>query len=265
MKNIYDYFLKNEAKILANHMRTEGSTVSINDTKKLISTKAENKVMEEALGVTPTDFNMFYNLEDGWSYVFEIGQQDIDLELITRINSKVSDETNAFPGIIRTKQSIFVPTQKDTYIPDIPMPQVIEQELNDINSIEDPIQKSMELFTFIARSQMFENCNKRTAYLVANVVLVQNDIALLTPVDELNTTFLNILSNYYLDPTDANKNKVHRFLKENFLFNQELDYKRQEQGYHMIYEDDVDSILAERSNCLSQIKDVDVEDQDIEM
>lgn len=33
----------------------------------------------------------------------------------------------------------------------------------------------------------------------------------------------------------------------------------------MIYEDDVDSILKERSNCLSQIKDVDVEDQDIEM
>lgn len=96
MKNIYDYFLKNEAKILANHMRTEGSTVSINDLKKLISTKVENKVMEEALGVTPTDFNMFYNLEDGWSYVFEIEQQYIDLELITRINSKVSDETNAF-------------------------------------------------------------------------------------------------------------------------------------------------------------------------
>lgn len=145
------------------------------------------------------------------------------------------------------------------------MPQAIEQELIDINTIEDPMQKSMELFIFIARSQMFENCNKRTAYLVANVVLVQNDIALLTPVDELNTTFLNILSNYYLDPTDANKNKVHRFLKENFFFNQELDYKRQEQGYHMIYEEDVDNILAERSNCLSQIKDVDVEDQDIEM
>lgn len=260
VKNIYDHFLKQKANIIANHMRCEGANVSINDVNKMISVKDNNQVMETALGVRPSDFDMFFHFDSGWSYVFEIDQQDIDLELITRINSKVSDETNAFPGIIRTKQSIFVPTQKDNYIPDIPMPQAIEQELHKINRIEDPIQKSMELFTFIARSQMFENCNKRTAYLVANVVLVQNDIALLTPVDELNTTFLNILSNYYLEPTDANKNKVHRFLKENFLFNQELDYKRQEQGYHMIYEDDVDSILAARSNCLSQIKEVDLED-----
>ena len=254
MKNIYDHFLKQKANIIANHMRCEGANVSINDVNKMISVKDNNQVMETALGVRPSDFDMFFHFDSGWSYVFEIDQQDIDLELITRINSKVSDETNAFPGIIRTKQSIFVPTQKDNYIPDMPMPQAIEQSLYKINRIGEPIQKSMELFTFIARSQMFENCNKRTAYLVANVVLVQNDIALLTPVDELNTTFLNILSNYYLEPTDANKNKVHRFLKENFLFNQELDYKRQEQGYHMIYEDDVDSILAARSNCLSQLK-----------
>lgn len=70
MKNIQDYFLKIKSKIYANQMQNEGSTVSVNDTKKLITLKTENCEITEDFGVTYNDLLMFSGLDNAWEYIF---------------------------------------------------------------------------------------------------------------------------------------------------------------------------------------------------
>lgn len=123
--------------------------------------------------------------------------------------------------------------------------------MNEINKILDPVDKSFELFRFVSNAQMFENCNKRTATIIANVPLIKNDIALFYPSNNLYNEFTSILTQYYVNPTKVNIKKCDRFMKENFLNNQELDAKRKEQGYHMLYDYEVEEILDERKERLS--------------
>lgn len=254
MNNIQDYFLKTRARIYANQMQNEGSTVSVNDTNKLITLKTQNTEITEDVGVKYNDLIMFSGLDKGWEYVFSNYDQDIDIRLIKIINTLVSDETNTLPGQLRTKNNIFV-TLKDgeRYYPELPKEEEINIKLNEINQIQNPIEKSFELFRYISRTQMFENCNKRTATLIANFPLVKNDIALFYPINNLYNEFTSMLTEYYVDPSDINIKKCDRFIKENFLTNQELDAKRKEQGYHMIYDHEVDKLLIKRAEHLNNI------------
>lgn len=70
MKNIQDYFLKTRARIYANQMQNEGSTVSVNDTNKLITLKTQNTEITEDVGVKYNDLIMFSGLDKGWEYIF---------------------------------------------------------------------------------------------------------------------------------------------------------------------------------------------------
>ena len=50
-----------------------------------------------------------------------------------------------------------------------------DKELNDIMKIEDSLDRSITLFLWIQRSQMFLDGNKRVANLVANKEMIKNE------------------------------------------------------------------------------------------
>lgn len=75
---------------------------------------------------------------------------------------------------------------------------------------------------------MFNNCNKITAFLLANKILIENDLGLIFPVSnkEEDDKYKEILVETYKD--DSNKNELFiSFLKNNF-HNYDLDTIRKE-------------------------------------
>ncbi len=57
------------------------------------------------------------------------------------------------------------------------MPQegVIIRDLERINGMEDKLESALEMFCYVARTQMFLDGNKRVAQLIANKIMMEND------------------------------------------------------------------------------------------
>lgn len=95
--------------------------------------------------------------------------------------------------------------------PEIPDTADIINRLNDISRIENAEQRALNYFCYTARAQLFPDGNKRVAQLIANKVLIENNVGIFQiPIDRLEA-FRTLLIQYY--ETDDNKN-ITDFMSE---------------------------------------------------
>lgn len=68
-----------------------------------------------------------------------------------------------------------------------------------INKINNPLKRAIEIFLYLSKTQVFENCNKRTSFLMANKILIENGFGILHPPlnTELDRKYKLDLVNYY--------------------------------------------------------------------
>jgi hypothetical protein len=101
-----------------------------------------------------------------------------------------------------------------TWIPELPHEDVIIKRLDEIGQIPDKLESALEMFCFIARSQMFLDGNKRVAQLMCNKIMMENDIGIFSvPYDKIDH-FKMLLVKFYgsHDPTN-----LKSFFRENCL------------------------------------------------
>lgn len=95
--------------------------------------------------------------------------------------------------------------------PELPNSETIIAELHRIDDTEDVELKALKFFCFVARTQMFIDGNKRVAQLIANKVLIENDIGIFQiPIDKLEQ-FKALLIEFYETAEDE---KIICFMKE---------------------------------------------------
>ena len=69
--------------------------------------------------------------------------------------------------------------------------------VNKLNQIDNPEEKALQYFCFVAKSKMFINGNRRVAQLIANKILIENNIGIFqVPIDNLET-FRDLLIKFY--------------------------------------------------------------------
>lgn len=93
------------------------------------------------------------------------------------------------------------------------MPQtgIIMDSLSSIEQIEDNELKALKYFCFITRTQMFIDGNKRVAQLMANKILIQNDIGIFQiPIEKLED-FKEMLLVFYESGDDR---EIIEFMKK---------------------------------------------------
>lgn len=80
---------------------------------------------------------------------------------------------------------------------DLPNDLLIIEKLKEIESMQDRLEAALEMFCFIARSQMFLDGNKRVAQLMCNKIMMESDIGIFSiPYDQIDR-FKELLVNYY--------------------------------------------------------------------
>lgn len=80
---------------------------------------------------------------------------------------------------------------------DLPNDLLIIEKLKEIESMQDRLEAALEMFCFIARSQMFLDGNKRVAQLMCNKIMMESDTGIFSiPYDQINR-FKELLVNYY--------------------------------------------------------------------
>lgn len=178
----------------------EGLGTTFPKTEAILSNAPTSTTTEEVLFII--------NMKRAWEFLLDNLEYNNSFMLIREFNKIVGNSLFRYAGAIRT-----IPVQigGTSWEPEIPHEGVIFEEIQKINNIEDNELKALKYFCFIARTQIFIDGNKRVAQLMANKVLIENNIGIFQiPIENLEE-FKTLLISYY---ETANDEKIIDFMKK---------------------------------------------------
>ena len=148
------------------------------------------------------------NMKRAWQFLLDNLDSPNNIMLLREYNKVVGELLFRNNGEIRT-----FPVQigGTSWEPELPNSTAIIADLQKIDEIEDIELKALKFFCFVARTQMFVDGNKRVAQLIANKVLVQNNIGIFQiPIEKLEQ-FKILLIEFYETADDTS---IINFMKE---------------------------------------------------
>ena len=135
------------------------------------------------------------NMKEAWQFLLANLDRPNNLEILLEYNKIVGN-------------LLFY----DIFLPNKPVVNNIFNDMvNKLNQIDNPEEKALQYFCFVAKSKMFINGNRRVAQLIANKILIENNIGIFqVPIDNLET-FRDLLIKFY---KTNNNNGIISFMKK---------------------------------------------------
>lgn len=145
--------------------------------------------------ISVDDMLKLKGLKDGWEYVINHVNEELTIDFIKKIHFEVCKGQNIYPlGDFRDKDVGITGT---SWRPKLPSECDYDKELKEILSNKNKLERCIDLFCWIGRSQMFLDGNKRVANLVANKEMIKNGQGIIAvPVEEIGN-YLTRLIKYY--------------------------------------------------------------------
>jgi hypothetical protein len=178
-----------------NSSRLEGNTYSLHDTRRLI------QFGEEAEGHERHETQMILNHKEAIDFLVgaadEIGFNRYTILNLHAIlaNNLLSDESAA--GRLRY---ITVAIEKSAFYP-VEVPQVIEECFDELlakaAAINDPFEQALFVMVHLPYLQPFDDVNKRTSRLAANIPFIQGNLPPLSFSDVPRSTYIDALLGVY--------------------------------------------------------------------
>lgn len=177
-RNLVDMIYKNA--------NVEGLGTTFPKTDAILNNAPTNTRLEEVLFII--------NMRDAYHFLFDNLDYANCVMLIRQLNKICGDKLFYGAGQAR-KQNVTI--GGTSWVPPIPIESEVTDDINNINKIEDPVSKALAYFCYLCRTQIFIDGNKRVAQLIANKVLIENGIGILSiPVERLEE-FDYLLVRYY--------------------------------------------------------------------
>ena len=166
----------------------EGIAVTFADTVAFVNNVNTGKISVD-------DMLKLKGLKDAWEYVLNTIDEELTIDYIKKIHFEVCKGQNIEPlGNFRDRGVGITGT---SYRPKLPSECNYDKELNDIMKVEDSLDRSITLFLWIQRSQMFLDGNKRVANLVANKEMIKNGQGIIAvPVEKIGEYFTKLIDYY---------------------------------------------------------------------
>ena len=167
----------------------EGIAVTFADTQSIL-----NDVNVE--NVTPTEMSKVCCLRDGWHYLLDHVDDEVDLVFLENIHELTArfDVPYQHLGKLRTDDVMISGTDWRPELPDIEKIYIDLQELNKIECITD---RALSVGLYIMRTQMFKDGNKRVGSFAANKILIANGKGIFNVPVKLDGIFKQKLVDYY--------------------------------------------------------------------
>lgn len=196
-RNIVDYIWKS-AKL-------EGLSVTFPETDAIYNGMS-------VAGVSVSEIIAVNNLKRAWQFILENLDSPVDYPYICRINQIVGgDNLITRAGYIR---NLPVRIGGTSWKPDLPIESQIKEELESIQAITSPTERSITLMLYLMRKQIFLDGNKRTAMLAANQVMIVNGCGILSVPIEMLAQFTQMLVTFY---ETNEKDMIMRFIYDNCI------------------------------------------------
>lgn len=142
------------------------------------------------------DINAIINLKHAWYFILDNVSYPVDIPFISKVHQLIGEANVVpYPGVIRTTAVDMGGTE---WKPSIPNKEKIKEDLeNLLSSAKSETEKAIDTMLYICRSQPFYDGNKRVATIVANHILIQNGVGLLSIPIQKQLEFKNLLIEFY--------------------------------------------------------------------
>lgn len=162
--------------------------------------------------ISVDDMLKLKGLKDAWEYILNHIDDKIDLDFIKKIHFEICKGQNVNPlGEFREKGVGITGTN---WRPKLSSECNYEKELNEILEIKNDLERCLNLFCYIQRSQMFQDGNKRVANLVSNKEMIKCGQGIISiPVDKIGDYFTRLIKYY---ETNDNSNLI-KWLYDNAI------------------------------------------------
>lgn len=204
-----------------NSSRLEGNTYTLLETKRLI------EYGESTEGKNATEAQMILNHKAAIEFLIESAKEiDFDRLTICNIHAFLSDNLLGDPSASGKLRERAVQISESTYIPiDNPylLSEMFELFLNKAKQIKNPYEQCFFTLVHLSYLQAFEDVNKRTSRISANIPLIKKNLKPLAFIDVDQETYLKALLGIY------EKNDISLF-RDLFMW----AYKRSTQRYSAI-------------------------------
>lgn len=190
---------KNLVDLVYNAAYLEGVRTSFVEARKFILEGSEPK------GPRPIGLNKMKNLKRGYHRLEEedMLMEPTDLSTLCELNRIVNGRgVSTEPGRVR---SVVVTISGTDYVPEIPDPYTVNSTIRDIVEAKKTfIERGLDLYCYLMKTQVFLDGNKRTANLLCNQFLLRHGQGIISIRPESNKEFLDKLVKYYEsdDPTE---------------------------------------------------------------
>lgn len=166
----------------------EGIAVTFADTYSFMNNVNTGKISVD-------DMLKLKGLKDAWEYILNHIDDKVDLDFIKKIHFEICKGQNVNPlGEFREKGVGITGTN---WRPKLPSECNYEEELNQIFKIQNDLERCLNLFCYIQRSQMFQDGNKRVANLVSNKEMIKCGQGIISiPVDKIGEYFTRLIKYY---------------------------------------------------------------------
>lgn len=184
-----------------NSSRLEGNTYSLLETERLL------EFGKAAEGKNLKDTQMILNHKAAIEFLIGSAEEiGINRYTILNLHTLLSDNLMPDPEASGRLRSIPVGIAKSVYRP-IAIPQLISEcfdlLLAKANEIEDPFEQAFFLMVHVPYLQAFDDVNKRTSRLAANIPLIKKNLCPLSFIDVPEKTYINgLLAIYELNRVD---------------------------------------------------------------
>ena len=167
--------------IIYNSAKLEGLNVTFPETQTILDGINVPSVKLD-------DITCMLNLRDAWREILVNLDTDLDLSYICKINSLVSRNESLEWGVLRNGKVGIAGTD---YIPDIPVEELVIEEINEILEIENITLRAIKYMPYGMRKQLFWDGNKRTSTIIANKIMIQNGKGIITIKEEYLFNLIN--------------------------------------------------------------------------
>ena len=140
------------------------------------------------------------NMKCAWQFLFNNLGRYNSLSYLEEFNSIVGNMLFRKRGNIRF---LGMPPKTQLYF--------ILSKLYELNEIEDPELRALKYFCFITKTHLFLDGNKRVAQLMANKILIENDIGIFQINIADQEDFKALLVQFYKSGNDT---KIIEFMKK---------------------------------------------------
>ncbi len=183
----------------------EGIAVTFADTVAFINNVNTGKISVD-------DMLKLKGLKDAWEFVLNTIDEELTIDYIKKVHFEIGKGQGIDPlGEFRDKGVGITGT---SWRPKLPSECDYEEELKHVMNNTQDLDRCIDLFCWIQRSQMFIDGNKRVANLVANKEMIKHGQGILAvPVEKIGEYF-----NYLIEYYETNDNtKLKNWIYENCI------------------------------------------------